>query len=292
MTHKEKCCLFCTGENLFLLLPEQQGAADKRLFTAINMRPVIVAIIPSSPQRPSIVSCPALLCFVSGFFFFLRCIVSDNRVWQGWALMCGEAVQSIRCFEKVKRSQLELRWVVWKGRAGQGTARRTCLCNTTHTGGNSKCSVRVDLISQYSVFSVYSARRIWISDQFSLLPLSDREGFQHEGQSKFPSELLKFRVHQKFTAWRLTSLNSSSFWWVKKHILSFILKKKKKHPSRMNKSLLQSAQTEGGPALPTFRDIWHPQSFLLFLEPLLASLMGSIISHVRRQTSCKFAFLS
>lgn len=60
----------------------------------------------------------------------------------------------------------------------------------------------------------------------------------------------------------------------------------------MNKSLLQSAQTEGGPALLTFRDIWHPQSFLLFLEPLLASLMGSIISHVRQQTSCKFAFLS
>lgn len=189
MTHKEKCCLFCTGENLFLLLPEHQGAADRRLFTAINMRPVIVAIIPSSPQRPSIVSCPALLCFVSGFFF-LRCIVSDNRVWQGRALMCGEAQQSIRCFEKVKRSQLELRWVVWKGRAGQGTARRTCLCNTTHTGGNSKCFVRVDLISQYSVFSVYTIRRIWISDQFSLLPLSDREGFQHEGQSKFPSEHL------------------------------------------------------------------------------------------------------
>lgn len=130
----------------------------------------------------------ALFCF--WVVVFLRCIVSDNRVWQGRALMCGEAEQSIRCFEKVKRSQLELCWVVWKGRAGQGTARRTCLCNTTHTGGNSKCFVRVDLISQYSFFSVYTVRRIWISDQFSLLPPSDREGFQHKGQSKFPSEHL------------------------------------------------------------------------------------------------------
>lgn len=131
MTHKEKCCLFCPGENLFLLLPEHQGAADRRLFAAINMRPVIVAIIPSSLQRPLIVCCPACPVFLRGFFLSRR-IVSDNQVWlsnQSYALKLVKRSETVRvAISCIKR----------EGGAWQGRARRACLCNAARTGGNSK----------------------------------------------------------------------------------------------------------------------------------------------------------
>lgn len=96
--------------------------------------------------------------------------------------MRGEAEQSIRRLEEVKRSEMVR--VALGCIKREGGASRACLCNAAHSGGNSKGFVHVDLLSQYGVFSVYSVSRIWISDLFSLLPLSD---FQHQDQYKSPS---------------------------------------------------------------------------------------------------------
>lgn len=50
MTLKDKCLFILRREHLFLLLTEEQGAADRGLFADINMGPVIVVIIPGSLQ--------------------------------------------------------------------------------------------------------------------------------------------------------------------------------------------------------------------------------------------------
>lgn len=64
------------------------------------------------------------------------------------------------------------------------------------------------------------------------------------------------------TARRLTfSLNSPNVLFLMSQQACLIVYFGSKHSSRMNTRSLQRAQTEGGPALPTFRDICLPQSF-------------------------------
>lgn len=142
------------------------------------MRPVIVAIIPSSLQRPLIVCCPACSVFLRVFFSFASYRIRQSSLTEQSIIRLenGEKVRNGRSCDKLYEKG-------GQGGAGRGTP-HLFVQRCSYGRKLEKGFLHVDLLSQYGVFSVDSVSRIWISDLFSLLPLSD---FQHQDQYKSPS---------------------------------------------------------------------------------------------------------